>query len=449
MLASAVPIALAGLAALAIAMGIGRFAMTPILPMMQDDGLSLAEGGWLAAANYFGYLAGALSTVWLNVNASRAIRAALLVIALSTLAMGLVDGFAYWLALRTLAGVASAWALVFVSAWTLERLAELRRPQLGGLLYAGVGTGVFIAGVACLVVMQLGSSADTAWIALGVLALAMAGAIWLPFSFQKTPLVEASHARPAGWLLILCYGAYGFGYIVPATFLPAMARQIVAEPLAFGSAWPVLGVAAALSTLVAARFGASTGPRRVWMVCMLLMALGVAAPLFLRGLAGILLSAILVARDLRHHHARRHAGSSAPLWPGGAPGDGGDDFRLRRGATGRPDPDRAGGKAAAWLHLRAGSSHCGPARWRSRAGQAINVPTREGIALAQRSGMEDTARQRLLQRASDLLGMDEIARRLNTPPQILEAWICGKANMPDGKLLVLAAVLADHVKTAK
>jgi hypothetical protein len=63
--------------------------------------------------------------------------------------------------------------------------------------------------------------------------------------------------------------------------------------------------------------------------------------------------------------------------------------------------------------------------------------------------MEDTARQRLLQRASDLLGMDEIARRLNTPPQILEAWICGKANMPDGKLLVLAAVLADHVKTAK
>ena len=275
-------------------MGIGRFAMTPILPMMQDDGLSLAEGGWLAAANYFGYLAGALSTVWLNVNASRAIRAALLVIALSTLAMGLVDGFAYWLALRTLAGVASAWALVFVSAWTLERLAELRRPQLGGLLYAGVGTGVFIAGVACLVVMQLGSSADTAWIALGVLALAMAGAIWLPFSFQKTPLVEASHARPAGWLLILCYGAYGFGYIVPATFLPAMARQIVAEPLAFGSAWPVLGVAAALSTLVAARFGASTGPRRVWMVCMLVMALGVAAPLFVPGLAGILVSAILV-----------------------------------------------------------------------------------------------------------------------------------------------------------
>ncbi len=278
-------------------MGIGRFAMTPILPMMQEDGLSLAEGGWLAAANYFGYLAGALSTIWVNVNASRAIRTALLVIGLSTLAMGLVDGFASWLVLRTLAGVASAWVLVFVSAWTLERLAELRRPQLGGMVYAGVGTGVAIAGIACLVVMQLGAPADAAWIALGALALAMAAAIWTSFAFEQRPSAEtgdATHGRSPGWLLILCYGAYGFGYIVPATFLPAMARQIVAEPLAFGSAWPILGLAAALSTLVASRFGVSTSPRRVWMICMLLMALGVAAPLFLPGLAGILASAVLV-----------------------------------------------------------------------------------------------------------------------------------------------------------
>ena len=63
--------------------------------------------------------------------------------------------------------------------------------------------------------------------------------------------------------------------------------------------------------------------------------------------------------------------------------------------------------------------------------------------------MDDTAKQNLLQRASDLLGRDEIARRLNTAPQVLEAWICGKANMPDGKLLLLAAVLAEHVKTTK
>jgi MFS family permease len=260
--------------------------------MIQVEGLSL-WGGWLAAANYLGYLVGALSTSWLNLNTSRAIRAALLAIALSTLAMGLVDGFAIWLALRALAGVASAWVLVLVSAWTLERLAELRQPRLGGVLYAGVGTGVAIAGVACLVVMHLGSTADAAWIALGCLALATAGAIWMPFTFEKTRR-QARGARFPGLAAILSFRAYGFGYIVPATFLPAMARQIIPDPLAFGSAWPILGIAAALSTLVASRLGASTSPRRMWMICMLVMAVGVAAPLLVPGLAGILVSAVLV-----------------------------------------------------------------------------------------------------------------------------------------------------------
>ena len=289
-------VALAGLAALAVSQGIGRFAMTPILPMMQEEGLSLSEGGWLAAANYLGYLAGALSTIWLRLDPSVAIRAALLTIGVATLAMGLIDGFASRLALRLLAGVASGWVLVLVSAWTLERLAEAGRPQLAGVLYAGVGTGVAIAGIFCLFVMQLRFRADANWIGLGAIALAASGATWGAFSFKQEPAPPGDERRersPGGWLLILCYGAYGFGYIVPATFLPAMARQIVAEPLAFGSAWPVLGIAAAASTLIASRLGA-TNPRRVWTICMVLLAVGVAAPLFVPGLAGILLSAVLV-----------------------------------------------------------------------------------------------------------------------------------------------------------
>src|SRR5258706_15198584 len=50
-----------GMLALAVAMGIGRFAFTPLLPLMQDEyGLTVAGGTWLATANYAGYLAGAL-----------------------------------------------------------------------------------------------------------------------------------------------------------------------------------------------------------------------------------------------------------------------------------------------------------------------------------------------------------------------------------------------------
>ncbi len=53
---SSLAIVLVGLAALASAMGVGRFAFTPLLPLMQaHEGLSLGQGAWLASANYLGY----------------------------------------------------------------------------------------------------------------------------------------------------------------------------------------------------------------------------------------------------------------------------------------------------------------------------------------------------------------------------------------------------------
>ncbi len=65
---SAVRVAGAGLVALAVAMGVGRFAFTPILPMIQADaGLSLSAASWLVAANYLGYLVGALTAARLPV----------------------------------------------------------------------------------------------------------------------------------------------------------------------------------------------------------------------------------------------------------------------------------------------------------------------------------------------------------------------------------------------
>src|SRR4029077_14196894 len=105
--------AVAGLAALAVALGIGRFAFPPILPMMQEDfGLSVAEAGWLASANYVGYLVGALSAVGMRVRSPAAIRAGLVVIGLSTFAMGVEHQFTLSVVLRALAGIASAWVLI-------------------------------------------------------------------------------------------------------------------------------------------------------------------------------------------------------------------------------------------------------------------------------------------------------------------------------------------------
>src|SRR5690349_5142868 len=146
-----VQVALAGLVALAVSNGIGRFAFTPLLPMMQQDaGLSLAAGGWLASANYLGYLLGALSTAALPVRPAMAIRAGLVTIVVVTLGMGASHTFVAWVALRAIAGIASAWVFVFTSSWCLDRLAHSARPLLNGVVFAGVGSGIALAGVICL-----------------------------------------------------------------------------------------------------------------------------------------------------------------------------------------------------------------------------------------------------------------------------------------------------------
>ena len=56
----ALRIAFSGFVVLVVAMGIGRFAFTPQVPLMIRDGqLTLTSAGLVAAMNYLGYLLGA------------------------------------------------------------------------------------------------------------------------------------------------------------------------------------------------------------------------------------------------------------------------------------------------------------------------------------------------------------------------------------------------------
>src|SRR5213593_1446794 len=195
---SAAAVALAGFVALAVAMGIGRFAFTPILPMMQEDaGVSIAMGGWLASSNYLGYLLGALSVIWRRIRATTAIRAGLVTIGLATLAMGLEHRFAVWLLLRAVAGVASAWVLIYVSAWCLDSLASLRRPALSSTVFAGVGAGIALAGALCLALMHVHAGSARAWIVLGALAIVLSLGIWTVFRPRAgSPGAEAARSDP-------------------------------------------------------------------------------------------------------------------------------------------------------------------------------------------------------------------------------------------------------------
>lgn len=294
------PVCLAGALALAVAMGIGRFAFTPLLPLMQREGaLGDAQGAALAAVNYAGYLLGALTAARLATRPRRLVLGSLAATALVTAAAGLVHHIAAWLLLRGAAGVFSAWVMVGVSAWAIAELARAGRPSLGGWVYAGVGIGMIAAGGLCW--WRAGDGASTLWLELGLLAVpAVAVVAWA----WRPELVPSAAATPAvAWPpsgargntgLVFAYGIMGFGYILPATYLPAMARALVDDPDLFGLAWPVFGLAAALSTLVAGQAIKRWRLLDVWAFCHLLMALGVVLPLLSHSALAIAVAALAV-----------------------------------------------------------------------------------------------------------------------------------------------------------
>src|SRR5437763_15525989 len=122
--ASPAAVTVAGILSLAVAMGIGRFAFTPLLPLMIQAGeLDVAAGGWIAAANYAGYLAGALTASRLNWSAARLGAIALVLTAVLTAAMALPLPPWGWGVLRFAAGACSAWAFVATAVWCLGALA--------------------------------------------------------------------------------------------------------------------------------------------------------------------------------------------------------------------------------------------------------------------------------------------------------------------------------------
>lgn len=316
----------AGSLALAVAMGIGRFAFTPILPMMQEDlGLTLQQGSWLASANYAGYLLGALYSIGSGLGEQRAVAAGLLTTSFATLAAAAaLDSLGTLIALRFVAGFGSALVLVHISAWALQILARAGRPALGGALFSGVGLGIVLAGGTCLALGERPAPSAMAWFLLGLAALLAGAWIWPVVRSNPSEMnprtgavagLQPSRPRLAShWRLIYAHGAFGFGYIIPATFLPVMAKQAVADVRLFGWAWPVFGAAAAVSTLLAAKLTARFDLRRSWSCGLLLMAFGVTGPLTMPGITGIIASALavggtfMVVTMLGMQEARRASG---------------------------------------------------------------------------------------------------------------------------------------------
>jgi len=318
-------IALAGMVSLGVAMGIGRFAFTPILPMMLADGvLDLAAASWLASANYLGYLVGALLCMlqpWLwtrfprlpSLAFSQLVRGGLLMTGVLTLAMGWLEAPA-WPLLRFLAGVTSGVVFVYTSGWCLSRLASLGVPSMGGFIYMGPGAGIVLSGLAASGMVAGRWTAAGAWLVFGALAFVLSALAWRflqggterlqplaarsPQESGHVPAdqatLKASHGAAEMLLLTLAYGLAGFGYIITATFLPVIARSALPGSHWLDLFWPLFGAGVMLGAWGATRLRSVADFRWLLLGGYLVQALAIAISLWSPSLAGFAISSLLL-----------------------------------------------------------------------------------------------------------------------------------------------------------
>ncbi|KVF00738.1 YbfB/YjiJ family MFS transporter [Burkholderia vietnamiensis] len=348
--------ALACMVGLAVALGVGRFAFTPLLPLMLADGsIGLRAGSWLASANYAGYFVGALSCAALPVAPARMVRFGLAATVLLTAAMGVGHLLPAWLAVRFVAGVVSAWTFVFVSQWGLRRLAELHAPEWSGVIYAGPGVGIVLTGL--IGGALAGHRAAPGWLGFAALSALLSAAIWRTFGRAPAPVAPAAaaaasvvptahapaaavtpaaapattaptttappdarrHRADAAWLVAL-YGMPGFGYIITATFLPVIARAALPAGSPWPDLfWPMFGAALIVGAIAAARLPGHWDNRLLLAAGCTTQALGIAAGIVWPNAAGFSIGSVLLGlpftaitlfamREARRLHGERAAG---------------------------------------------------------------------------------------------------------------------------------------------
>ncbi|MFD1746075.1 YbfB/YjiJ family MFS transporter [Rhizobium helianthi] len=321
-------IAFAGALAMATAMGFGRFFYTPVLPgMMSEVPLSAAEAGFIAAGNFAGYLMGALlaSQGWAAGRERRLALAGLVSTAMLLAAMAVANGIILFIIIRFLAGLASAFAMIFTSAIVLPY--GHGRADVQALHFGGVGAGIALSSLLAFTINLWAGDAAHGWRWNWASAAFLVGLVVLVITFLLPRPVTGqavAHEPPVRWtrplvLLTASYGLFGFGYVVTATFLVAIARGAAAGPVVEAGAWLVTGTAAACSLFLWQPFARRLGLVRCYLICLILAAVGVLGSVLLPPVPGTLIGGLFlgltfmtvtayglqIARSLAHESPRR------------------------------------------------------------------------------------------------------------------------------------------------
>ncbi|HLP69415.1 MAG TPA: YbfB/YjiJ family MFS transporter [Rhizobium sp.] len=272
--------------------------------MIADVPLSSSAAGFVAAGNFAGYLAGAILAAfgWAAGRERLIALVALFVSSVALAAMGVTSSVALFVIIRFVAGVASAFAMIFTSSIVLTLAAVRRSEGVQSAHFGGVGAGIALSSLMVFLTAAWSRHDPSAWRAEWLTGAAVTfvlfAVVWMllpPAPRTAGPAKEA----PLAWrlpltLLTLSYGLFGFGYVITATFIVTMARMSEAGAAVEFLTWFLTGIAAAVSIAAWRPLLARLGLAGLYLTGLLVEAAGVLASVALPGIAAPLAGGVLL-----------------------------------------------------------------------------------------------------------------------------------------------------------
>ncbi|CEA04889.1 Purine efflux pump PbuE [Metalysinibacillus saudimassiliensis] len=289
-----------GVLLLVVAMGISRFAFTPILPFMREDvGFSVETAGFLASSNYIGYFIGALWAGFITKNRKGFLLLAVLINVASVVLMGIIDSYTIWLILRFVAGVTGGLVFVLTSSIVMDYLAQHFLASWSGYLFGGIGLGIAFSGL-FVPFLEAAYTWKGAWLGLGALSLLcvlITGFLWRKLvvtNIQKAP-ADDTPKLTKGFMpwFIAAYGLEGLGYIITGTFLVDIIHGIPELQSYSSISWVIAGLAAIPSAPVWSTLITKYSPIKILSIAYLLQVFGILLPVFSQSIFSVFLSAFL------------------------------------------------------------------------------------------------------------------------------------------------------------
>ena len=291
---------LTGIAALTIAVGIGRFSYTPILPyMISELSLTTTEAGLIASSNYLGYLLGSLIPIFLQFpkNIRSIFIYSIFISIISLFAMGLTNTFEVFILIRFIHGIFSAFVLILGTSLIVSHVQKKGKIFLGTAHFSGVGLGMALSAIVVSYLGFLNFTWDELWFSIGILAIMLSFQIIKFTPIQKAEVkynLKSKNKTSLGFSLItISYGLYGFGYVAFGTFISTMSRLTPGLEKTEPYVWFVVGVTGIPSVFFWNWFGSKIGNDIGLFLANLILGLGVLFSVLINNEFGIFISCIL------------------------------------------------------------------------------------------------------------------------------------------------------------